>query len=654
MKTGAIILGLLLSFCLRAQEADSLSPSPETKEKDLPFIIRTVDVFAYYFASPNRNYKITVLGGDSLNDFQSFNLAEALKQGSPLFVKSYGANGIGSLNLRGTGASHTKVYWNGIDISPPGLGLMDLSLLPNDPNEFTELSYGAGALPLSSGNIGGGLHINASPFMGNPQKTNVQMGWGSFGRQQYQVSHRFGRPFQRSQTSISYQRANNNFPYLLPGETERTHTLDHAAIDQLHIKQGLFWRIKPKHYVGLKAWYNFTDREIPRIAISNQNDFDRMEDANLYLSGDWQYQIDNRQSRLQWISGFVNSSNRFYLANTEKPSRNDYRSYQSTFKYVLAHKDGPRYTRSAELSVQNRYDLVQNDAYLTKQGRLTNALYGQYKLSYTNGWEMGAQMRTELFDADLAPLTGSFNFAYKAKDLSQLQEKWKLYFNLSRNYRLPGLNDLYWQPGGNLDLAPELSHSLDMGYFQRKHIDQHTLSWELNAFWMHIANWIQWSPYQGVWQAENYQEVQNWGIEARLKYQRKFGAWQFRTGLNYNFLRSLNLGSLGVQASEGKDLPFNPNHNFNGNLQLKYKSYSIAYQANFTDRYFLDEANYYYLPSYLVQDLRIGYSAEISDHKLLLQLGINNLGNRDYQVIAWRPEPGIHYYISLVWDWEKR
>lgn len=652
MKGWVLLVGLFLCGTISGQISDSLAKEIALIDSNKIHHFRSVDIFAYYLFGPNRNYKTTWIGRDSINDYQSFNLAEALKQGSPLFVKSYGANGIGSLNLRGTGASHTKVYWNGIDISPPGLGLMDFSLLPNDPNESAEISYSAGALPLSSGNIGGGLHLYTNPFIGNPQKTNVQMGWGSFGRQQYQVFHRFGRNFQRSQTSISYQSAANNYPYRLPGEKSRTHTLEHADIMQFHLKQGLFWRIKPKHFVGLKAWYNYTDREIPRIAISNQNDFDRMEDANFYLSGDWQYHIDTRQSRIHWLTGFVKSSNRFYLANAPEASRNDYRSYQSTFKYVLPYVDRTRYKKLLEISLQNRYDLVQNDAYQKNQSRLTNALYGQYKLNFHRGWELGSQFRAELFDAKVAPLTGSLNFAYKATDPTKLQEKWKIYFNVSRNYRLPGLNDLYWQPGGNLNLKPELAHSLDIGYSQRKQENNHAISWELGTFWMHISNWIQWSPQQGIWQAQNYQEVQNSGIEASIAYRQNLGAWIWNTELNYNFLRSINLGTLGASAAEGKGLPFNPNHNLNGNISLKYQSYSIAYQANFTDRYFLDEANYYYLPSYLVQDVRIGYSTVIQQHKLLLQLGINNLGNHDYQIIAWRPEPGIHYYFSLVWEWE--
>jgi hypothetical protein len=64
--------------------------------------------------------KIKISG--ALNSTQ--NLGEALRELSPIFVRSYGSNGIATLSLRGSSSNHSRVTWNNIDISSPNLGLV--------------------------------------------------------------------------------------------------------------------------------------------------------------------------------------------------------------------------------------------------------------------------------------------------------------------------------------------------------------------------------------------------------------------------------------------------------------------------------------------------------------------------------------------------
>lgn len=210
----------------------------------------------------------------------------------------------------------------------------------------------------------------------------------------------------------------------------------------------------------LDPWYNSTDRLLPKISIASAAQADRMEDENLYLSADWQRSLSPKGDRIQWIAGYVNSSNRFFFQDGPVPNRNDYQSLQSSFKYVfpnLRYPTGGTKLKS-EVMLQNRYDLVSSGAFSAEQSRLTNALYANVQYSSSSALEWGLQMRAERFDQDLAPLTGSLSAKYS------LRPEQFLHINLSRNYRLPGLNDLYWNPGGNPDLLPEQANSAELGY----------------------------------------------------------------------------------------------------------------------------------------------------------------------------------------------
>ena len=65
---------------------------------------------------------------------------------------------------------------------------------------------------------------------------------------------------------------------------------------------------------------------------------------------------------------------------------------------------------------------------------------------------------------------------------------------LSTLYRLPGLNDLYWMPGGNPDLKPEYGYSAEAGSkLSWKSQNKKTkVSFEPTYFNRYIYNWIIW------------------------------------------------------------------------------------------------------------------------------------------------------------------
>src|SRR5687768_7906432 len=60
---------------------------------------------------------------------QHEDLASLLSSQTPLFVRSYGAGTLATLGIRGGGAAHTQILWNGTPLRNPMIGLLDLSLI---------------------------------------------------------------------------------------------------------------------------------------------------------------------------------------------------------------------------------------------------------------------------------------------------------------------------------------------------------------------------------------------------------------------------------------------------------------------------------------------------------------------------------------------
>lgn len=597
---------------------------------------------SHWIEASENHYKVSLK--DTINENLALNLAEQLKQGSPIFVKSYGSNGIATLNLRGTGSGHTKVYWNGLDISPAGLGLSDLSLLPaNSGLEQMEISFGNGALAYSSGNLGGGILTNSKARFSNAYRQNLSLAAGSFGRQQVDFQNQYGNQSFQGQSALSYSSALNNYPYRLVNGEARTQELRNADFDQLQLKQYFSWR-KERHIFSIRAWYNQTIRNIPAISLSAAGPYDRMEDRNLYLNLDYQKQLKN-QGHLHWIGGAIYSDNEFFLNAEGIPSSNEWFSYQSMLRYKGPQKHlSDQIHLKSEFSLQSRYDFM---AATYTNDRWTHGAFAQFNIIHQEDWNAQIQLRQEYISTNnISPLTGSLAFGYQF--LPQVQ----LYANLGRNYRMPALNDLFWEPGGNPNLLAETSYNAEIGSRLKQSFGQWNFNLDLNAFYMDIDNWIQWAPRASLWQAQNLKEVRNKGLSISAGLNRSWADWQAGLDLQYQYLNSTN-SSPNNEEFSGNRTVYNPDHNLSSRAFIAYKGLQLTYQLNYSDRYFIDEGNFYYMPSYLVQDLRINYKWSYRQHSLQGFAGINNLGNRDYQIIPWRPEPGLHFILGLQWNWEK-
>jgi outer membrane cobalamin receptor len=66
----------------------------------------------------------------------------------------------------------------------------------------------------------------------------------------------------------------------------------------------------------------------------------------------------------------------------------------------------------------------------------------------------------------------------------------KPYVTVSSHYRMPTLNELYYNPGGNINLKPETSKNLEGGFQLNKKWQTQTLHTDLTLFNRKVNNWI--------------------------------------------------------------------------------------------------------------------------------------------------------------------
>jgi iron complex outermembrane receptor protein len=211
------------------------------------------------------------------------------------------------------------------------------------------------------------------------------------------------------------------------------------------------------------------------------------------------------------------------------------------------------------------------------------------------------------------------------------------------------MNDLYWVPGGNPDLKSESGVSGEAGITYKKQIGSH---WDLESkqsvFSNRIHNWILWTPGYSYWTPENIQQVYSRGWEHQLTL-----SWQrtnIRITVNSAFqqVRSQPISPSSSTNIAGRlQLMYTPEFGWNHHIAFYYKRSKVELNGTYTGKRFVSGDNSSSLPGFYVLNATLEHHFYTKEQVFVMFLQLNNLLNRDYQVLQQRPMPLINMLIGL-------
>ena len=104
-----------------------------------------------------------IVKSDSLQmaRLQNRTLADYLTQTSTVYIREQGNAMLASISFRGTGSSHTGVFWHGININSLTLGSTDFNSVPIFLFDDIAVQYGGASSLHGSDAIGGSVHLNS-------------------------------------------------------------------------------------------------------------------------------------------------------------------------------------------------------------------------------------------------------------------------------------------------------------------------------------------------------------------------------------------------------------------------------------------------------------------------------------------------------------
>ena len=228
--------------------------------------------------------------------------------------------------------------------------------------------------------------------------------------------------------------------------------------------------------------------------------------------------------------------------------------------------------------------------------------------------------------------------------------------SVSRNYRFPSLNDLYFLPGGNPDLKNESGWSYDAGVsFSAGKEGVFTISGSATWFDSYIHDWIIWLPTtKGFFSPKNIKDVHAYGVEIDGKLDWIFAReWKLDIGATFSWTPSINNGepvSIADQ-SVGKQLPYVPEYSSSINGRIAWRGWAFTYKwCYYSERYTMSSNDISLtgkLPTYFMSNIVLEKNLNFKWADLSIKGAVNNLFNEEYLSVLSRPMPGINFEIFI-------
>lgn len=585
-----------------------------------------------------------------LQNLNSEDIGEVLSKYTPVYIRSYGKGSLSTASFRGTGASHTQVIWNDFRINSPMLGQSDFSLMPTSFFDKVELYYGGASLVKSEGGLGGNISLYSDPFNGKKPLLYFTQTAGSFKSFTTSAGLNLGSNKFNSDSRFIFQTSANDFTYyndaIAPPQDMQQHN---AAYQNGGFSQQFTYKPGINHAISLASWTQWNHRDIPPVmskAEASKNLTEYEDDFFSRNTISWLFH--KNKSKLEVKAAWFYEDYQYHqdLLNENSGTKDTLINSQNKTNGIFARANySTSFTKGFSLSTGLNYDYdnVNSNNYSSIKYRNSIGAFAKLDKRFLQRITLSLMLRAQMTDNEFLPLMPLFGLNLK------ILNNHDFYFrsSISRNYHLPSLNDMYWNPGGNENLNPEDGYELEAGlnYIFTKQT-KFLIKTDLTAYTTKVDNWIQWVDNGSTyWTPLNISKVYSRGFEFSAQLQGFIKKVSYQVYGQYAFTRTTNQSQQAID--DGKDqqqLIYIPKHTLNAYLNLSIRGYYFDWQLHY-----IGEQNTVgdQLPSYLLNDLALGKSWMFGKSAMNLRFRMNNIFDVQYQSVASRAMPGRNYEIII-------
>lgn len=574
----------------------------------------------------------------SLNEIPRASMADFLQRKANVYVKTYGGNSLSTLSIRGASGSQNLVTWNGLPVQSSMLGLLDLSLIPVALADEVALETGGNSSSWGSGAIGGVLSFNQKTSFKNRFQLNYSSSIGSFGSLHQGLSLQIGNKFFQSRTQVVYQKAKNDIIYTIAPNFP-TQRQENAHFEQPSLLQTFAIRPKENHLLELHFWLQKSYKEIPPTLVQTQSEAFQTDRFKRFMAN---YRFYKGKHQITAKGATFLEQQNFQDPQILIDANNDFTNYLTEVSYTYQINK----VHAIEVANTNILTRARSNSYEQLEQLNRFGFLFAYKLQRK---KLGLQLsiREEIANGKVLLPVG-----YAGADW-RIAKNFVLKTKVTRDFRLPSLNDLFWSPGGNLDLLPEEGWSQEIGGEFGQKMGKHSFSFSQVFFNRNINNWILWAPSNtGVfWQANNIAKVWSWGSESVFTYGFNHKNIRFRYVGRLNYTSSTYRTSLDLpKITKGDQLLYTPEIQSNNSLSVGLGIWTLNYEHLIVGE---TQAVNEVLEAYNLANLSSTWTFNQAKVQTNLFVTINNIFNQNYIVVERRPSPGINYQVGIQLNFKK-
>ncbi len=605
----------------------------------------------------------------------AFGLEDALKHVAGVTVKDYGgAGGMKTASVRGLGAKHTAVSYDGLTLTDAQTGETDLSRYSLANMDAVSLTIGDGD------NIFEPARNSASPALlalqtdlgdhdSEARLLRAGIAVGSWSTLQPSLFYR-QRLSDRLAINVQgdYLYSENDYPFTLYNgtATSRQHR-QHSRISSGHGEVNLRWTPTTADRIALKAYYYDCSRQLPGLVhYYTQDNDEQLSDRNAFGQAQYSHTFSTRLAMKAALR--FNFSQSLYdvgiASGGVKTEHYWQREYYATTSWL--------YALTAWLSASYSLDYALNNLNSTLT-TATSSVDGPIAVhpSRQSLWQqLAVRATTRRLTATARLLWSHFDHDVKAGEAAanahrfspsmaanyllirhpelHIRAAWKSIF------RMPTFNELYYYHLGSTTLKPEHTSQWNVGLSLAHPWRRVGLRLTVDAYRGRVTDKIVAIPYNMfVWRTTNMASVRTHGVDVTLAADAQLASrhrWQLTA--NYSWQRIENHTN-STSPYYGNQLAYTPEH-YGGvsatwtnpwlGLTLSGDAMSHRWTTN-------EHADGTRLAGFAELSLTAFRTITLRHCRLTLRAALHNLLDKQYEFVARYPMPGRSWRVACILEY---